>query len=337
MPVCGSQVTLCDLPIRFDTYKGCSHLCKYCFVQRKTELNDIQKGETVRALLNHINGKRNATTNWCNWDIPIHWGGMSDPFQPIEKKHRLSYECLKIFKETQYPFVVSTKGKLICDDEYIELIKDCNCVIQISLVCPEYDKIELGCPNFEERLKMVEKLSKYKRVNIRIQPYMVEVHDSILNSIERFAKAGAYGIIVEGMKFVKKKEGLVKVGGDYCYPLDLLRYKFKQIRKLAHDNGMKFYSGENRLRDMGDDLCCCGVDGMKGFKPNNFNINHFLNEHVEKPTSSMKEIGTAKVFSGKYQEAGHGEILKKTSFYDMMLSELKNHTEYYKEIFGKNE
>ena len=24
MPSCGSQIFLCDVPIRFDTYKGCS-------------------------------------------------------------------------------------------------------------------------------------------------------------------------------------------------------------------------------------------------------------------------------------------------------------------------
>lgn len=86
MPDCGSQVTLCDLPIRFDTYKGCSHLCKYCFAAKKRELNDIKRGETINQLLNFIKGNRSINTNWCDWNIPLHWGGMSDPFQPIEKK-----------------------------------------------------------------------------------------------------------------------------------------------------------------------------------------------------------------------------------------------------------
>ena len=113
MPNCGTQVVLCDLPIRFDTYKGCSHQCKYCFVQNKTDLTNIGKGETVKSLRDFIEGKRTKETRWCDWDIPLHWGGMSDPFQPAEKKNKLSLECLKLFKETQYPFVVSTKGKLI--------------------------------------------------------------------------------------------------------------------------------------------------------------------------------------------------------------------------------
>ena len=111
MPSCGSQCFLCDLPIRFDTYKGCTHLCKYCFVQRKSTL-DVELGESVASLKNFVEGKRAKDTQWCDWNIPLHWGGMSDPFQPCEKKYKRSLECLKYLAKTQYPVVISTKGKL---------------------------------------------------------------------------------------------------------------------------------------------------------------------------------------------------------------------------------
>lgn len=112
---CGSQVILCNLPVRFDTYVGCSHGCRYCFVQRKNgALEEVKKGDDVRSLKTFIEGKRTGECAAFDWNIPIHWGGMSDPFQPIEKKEGRSLECLKLFAETQYPFVVSTKGKLIC-------------------------------------------------------------------------------------------------------------------------------------------------------------------------------------------------------------------------------
>ena len=336
MPKCGSQVVLCDLPIRFDTYKGCSHQCQYCFAQKKINLANISKDETQKALRDFIDGKRTRETRWCDWNIPLHWGGLSDPFQPVEKKHGLSLECLKVFKETQYPFVVSTKGKLICEGEYFDLIKECNCVIQISLVCPEYDRIELGAPTFDERLEMVRALAKYKRVNARIQPYMIETHDSTMESICRLAEAGAYGIIVEGMKFARKKSGLVKVGGDWCYPLDELRERFSEMKTEAHRLGMKFYSGENRLRSMGDHLCCCGIDGLEGFRDNNFNLNNIINGHVEKPTEMMLEKGTADSFIAIHQMAGISQALKEVSFRDMMLSEFMNKPDYYTEMFGKN-
>ena len=40
------------MPIRFDTYKGCTHGCKYCFVQRNGKY-DISK-ETGCALLGDV-------------------------------------------------------------------------------------------------------------------------------------------------------------------------------------------------------------------------------------------------------------------------------------------
>ena len=115
MPSCGSQVFLCDLPIRFDTYIGCTHGCQYCFATKKQDefYNRIRRGESVEALKKFIKGKRTIETNCCDWDIPLHFGGMSDPLQPIERKKGYTYECLELLAETQYPFVLSTKGRLL--------------------------------------------------------------------------------------------------------------------------------------------------------------------------------------------------------------------------------
>ena len=113
MPRCGSQCTLCDLPISFDTYKGCTHACSYCFVKRKKDISEVDFGESADSLLNFIKGKRDQKTKWCDWQIPIHWGGMSDPFQPAEAIHRRSLECLKVLEKTQYPFPLVLRGILI--------------------------------------------------------------------------------------------------------------------------------------------------------------------------------------------------------------------------------
>ena len=77
---CGSQIILCNLPVRFDTYRGCSHGCRYCFAQKKNDISHIERDESVDGLRSFIEGKRGNETEWCDWNIPIHWGGMSDPF-----------------------------------------------------------------------------------------------------------------------------------------------------------------------------------------------------------------------------------------------------------------
>ena len=336
MPDCGSQVVLCDLPIRFDTYKGCSHACKYCFVKKKKDINDIEKGETAKALINFIKGQRPQSVNWCDWNIPLHWGGMSDPFQPAEKKHRLSYECLKVFAETQYPFVVSTKGKLIIDEEYLTLLRKCNCVVQISMICSQYDVLEQGAPSYEERLEMVRVLSKnVKRVNVRIQPYMTQVFKEVKSNMKRLAEAGAYGVIVEGMKFAKKKPGLIKVGADFVYNKQILKDHFEQLKEEAHRCGLKFYVGENRLRTMGDNMCCCGIENMPGFRPNTYNLCHILNCKPVVVTEKMKEPDTALCFKGIYQTTLGYKLLEGKSFEGFMKEEYNKKKDVYNEMFGK--
>lgn len=335
MPKCGSQVYLCDLPIRFDNYNGCSHGCSYCFAQSFKDITKIKKDEGVTALRRFIEGRRNLETSWCDWDIPIHWGGLSDPFQPVERKHKTTLACLELFRETQYPFVVSTKGKLLADDKYLSLLKECNCVVQISAVCSSYDKIELGCPTFEERVEIMRKISPHvKRVIARMQPYLHEVFDEAYESLAKFKEAGAYGVIVEGMKFKKKKEGLVKIGGDWCYEYDIILTDFLKLKERAHELGLKIYAGENRIRSYGDSLSCCGIDGLEGFKGNTYNLNHMLHGDFTEPTEAMKKEGSATVFDSLRQKTIHKEITSKVPFDKYMINYYREKKDKIDEIFG---
>jgi DNA repair photolyase len=321
MPNCGSQFWLCDLPIHFDTYSGCSHDCKYCFARRKKGIENITYGESVKQLENFIKGGRNKDTIWCDWNIPLHFGGMSDPFQPAEKTHRRTYECLKLLAETKYPVIISTKGDLCIEPDYLYLLSKCNVCMQVSMACGKYDRIEQGAPSFERRLEVVKVLSKHvKRVNVRVQPYLHECFADVYKNIKRFADAGAYGVIFEGMKFQKKKNGLVKCGADMVYPLEVLKKDFISLRAECHKHGLKFYSGENRLRRMGDSLTCCGIDGLEGFDPNTYNLNHLLNGDKTEPRDKMLESGTgASALHSMLQNAGSYERDKKVSFKDANL------------------
>ena len=338
MPDCGSQVFLCDLPIRFDTYVGCTHGCQYCFATKKQDgfYKNIRKGESLNSLKNFIDGERTIYTNWCDWKIPLHIGGMSDPLQPIEREKGYTYECLKLLAETQYPFVISTKGRLLGDKKYIDILSKCNCVVQVSMVCSGYDDIEKGCPSFEDRLKIVSKVSpEVKRVIIRIQPYMREFKDEIIHNLARFKEAGAYGVIVEGMKFNKKKPGLIKVGTDYTYPLEDIKKDILDIKEECHKLGLRCFSGENRTRKLGDSLCCCGIENLEGFKENTFNLNHIVNGEKPRYTENMTRKGTGKVFAALYQNTINGKRLKNESFVGEMINTAKNKEDFIADIFGK--
>lgn len=214
-----------------------------------------------------------------------------------------------------------TKGKLICDDEYLELIKKCNCVVQVSMVCSKYDVLEKGAPTYNERLQMLKKLVKNcKRVVVRIQPYMTEVYEDVIESLEKYAEIGVYGITIEGMKFTRQQKGLVKLAGDFVYPKKTLEKHFEAIREKCHELGLVFLCAENRLRTMGDSMTCCGCDGLAGFKPNTYNLEHIYNGENVKPTNAMKQAGSAACFKAIMQSAGSGRLLKKNSLETMMMS-----------------
>ena len=319
MPTTGSQITLCDVPIRFDTYEGCSHACRYCFVNRKRDISNIKSGEGADSLRNWIRGGRSSHTAWCDWNIPIHFGGMSDPFQPIERVKKKTLAALQVFAETQYPFIVSTKNTLIAEEPYLSLIKKCNCVVQFSAVCEEYDQIEKGASPFADRLRAMRAISPHKRVIVRVQPYLPEFRQNLLRSLKKFADAGVYGITIEGMKYIKKANGTILLGGDHVYPAALLRAHYTEIKNRCHDLGMRFFCAENRLRTMGDDLCCCGIEGL-GWRTNTGNLVHMLydkeNVHF---SEAQRTQDTRMLLHMVKQHTLVGVYGEKTSFEQLMV------------------
>jgi DNA repair photolyase len=326
MPVSGSQITLCDFPVRFDSLAGCQFSCSYCFTRRKKddiigEDVEVEGREGPGSLLNFIQGKRGQDTNWCDWDIPIHWGGMADPFQPVERTKKIGLECLKIFAETKYPFIVSTKSDLIIEQPYLDLLHNCNVCVQISLVSPEYDKLEPGAPPFAKRVEVIRTISPLvPRVIIRIQPYMIEQLDNVLNiTLPSIKEAGAYGCVIEAMKFWKEKpEGTIPVGSDFVYKTDILQEHFTKIRDKAKSLGLAFYCGENRLRWMGDSLSCCGCSDLPGFKGNEYNLNHIYAGESPKPTEAMLKPGTTIAFRTLCQVQSVCLMLKQMTFKEIM-------------------
>ena len=321
---CGSQVVLCEYPIHLDTYSGCSHGCRYCFAQTKVDLEKVRIRNCEESLRRFIAGRRCSTTGWCDWPIPLHWGGLSDPFPPAERRGGGSLQCLRVFEETGYPVIISTKGRLIAEEPYLSILGRCNAVVQVSMVCSRYDALEPGAPTFEERLGMVERLAgRCRRVVVRAQPYMTEVRDDLISNLARMREAGAHGVTVEGMKFKRKKPGLVKVGGDWCYPEDVLRTHYEAIRDECRRVGLAFWCAENRLRPMGDSMACCGCGDIPGFEGNRFNAVSLSCGEDVRPTAKMTEPGTARCFKAIYQSAGTNRVLGEASFAAQMLHEAR--------------
>lgn len=333
---CGIQCLVCDYPIHLDTYKGCSHTCAYCFVKKKYSITNIEPINTTKSLRNFIEGKRNFETKWCDWDIPIHWGANSDPFQKCEEHYKSTLECLKIFAETKYPFIVSTKNPVLaCKEPYLSLLSQCNCVFQISMACGKYDKLEPGAPSYQKRLRAAHILSRHvTRLIVRVQPYFADCYKDILAEIPRYVDSGAYGIICEGYTSIKKQKRLIK-DGKYCFPLDILVPHFKKIKEECHKYGLRFFCGEDRIRFLGDDLSCCGTEGLDTFKPNRYNVQHLAHGSDAEPTPAMRVKGQADSFRDFKRKHDFREHLKQSTFEQLMHEIGDDYVYWYQELRRK--
>ena len=294
---CGSMPLICEFPVALDTYRGCSHGCLYCFARRSSEIGgSVRPLHCTESVKRFTEGKRTGDTNWCDWNIPLHWGAMSDPFQPAEREHGASLEVLELLAEKGYPFIVSTKGRLCAEEPYLSLLAESNVVVQVSMAAPVYDEMEPGAPTFAERLQMVEALREagVQRIVCRVQPYFPQYREEVLESLQLMADAGAYGATFEGMKYARRRPGTVGVSGDWCFPQELLERHYEKMRDACHAAGMSFYCAEDRLRTMGDSTACCGCDGLEGFVGNRFNVVALLGGYASEPTEAMRKTGTAR-------------------------------------------
>lgn len=318
---CGSQCLTCDYPIHFDTYKGCGHNCKYCFVRAKYSISNIEPVKMETKLKNFISGKRTFEVKWCDWNIPLHWGANSDPFQKCELELKSSLKCLEIFANTGYPFIVSTKNPcMLINEPYFSLIKKCNVVLQVSLACDKYDKLEPQAPTYEERLKAIEKLSgNVTRIIARVRPYFPDCHKDILAEIPRYKEAGIYAISVSAFYSTKKQKGMTRYGNTYQFSNDLLYPKYLELRNECRKYGIGFLCSENGLDHLGDNLNCCGCNGLEAFKPNTFNVSHLAYDEVKpEATSAMKKNDTYQPFKAIGQTQAWALKCKGKSFEQLM-------------------
>lgn len=314
MPESGLYVTHCDLPIWIDSYRGCSYNCGYCLERingRKTGDPVPRHGHGVTAVRSFMDGVRTVRTSWCDWDIPLHWGVSSEGFQPCELEYRSSYALLKLFAETNYPVVISTKSVLLSMGQYIELLGECNAVVQVSMVSPALDAQESG-PSYRHRFCSLYKLSRScKRLLIRVQPFMLEDLAFIQGMLRAYSASGVYGLIVEGLKRT-----------NWVYDVEELLPALVELRERVHEAGLFFFSGENRLRYLGDSLNCCGTDGLSGFRCNRSNLNYKAALRVYTP--SMRTAGTAGVFQTSRMSMDERETLRSLSFMEAMEGYGKN-------------
>ncbi|MEE9212432.1 MAG: PA0069 family radical SAM protein [Phycisphaeraceae bacterium] len=107
-------------------YRGCEHGCIYCYARPTHEMLGFSCGldfETkIMAKLDapRLLRRELASSRWVG--EPIVMSGVTDPYQPIEAKLRITRGCLEVFAECRQAVTLITKSRLILRD--LDLLRE---------------------------------------------------------------------------------------------------------------------------------------------------------------------------------------------------------------------
>ena len=304
-----SKFAICGLPIRVDTYKNCSFGCKYCFANCRKIMEfgkDFQIGniKQVERLLHKIFdlkqiNEENLLEVLISQKITWHCGGMSDPFQPIEKELGITKQLIDLSNKYEIPILFSTKSNTVYDCNINPKLH----TFQLS-VTNIYDRkdIEPNVPSIKSRYEFYRYLKeKGFRVGIRIQPFLPNITD--LKLVEMFKDADNFTL--EGIKIVPQnkehKEYILKIlnlNKDDFTQMGLLNLKptirlemYKPFIKYFKENNIPFSIADNDLHYIGTNKCCCGDKLVS--KSTNFNNTTMLKKYGNNYTKEQlnNELG----------------------------------------------
>lgn len=182
-----------------NAYRGCEHGCSYCFARPthaflghsagvEFERDIYVKVNAVEALRSELGAKGYKVK-------PIAMGTNTDPYQPAERKHKLTRGILEVMLETRHPVMITTKSALIIRDLDIltELAKLGLVKVAMSITSMDHKlsrKMEPRASSPARRLEAIRLLSEAGvPTAVFASPMIPAINDMELERILDAAKA----------------------------------------------------------------------------------------------------------------------------------------------------
>lgn len=295
-----SQFYFCGIPFRLDITPKCDLNCLYCFAMsrggRRTSnklLIDFISFEKKYKSILYENRITDTVSEMISKRVPVHFGGISDPFSN-ENTTRISKRILLLLNKYNYPVVLSTKNtNELLKEDLIQIIKENkNIIIQVSITTPDNvlsSKIEPNVPSTFERIKCMEILANEGIYCIcRLQPlFITEIKKIINDLIPLLSKVKCKHVVIEYLKLpVERKSSLFDdmlkvikwdayeyykknnahlIGREWILPNEMKWQNLQPLIDSIHKWGMTYGAGDYGLNHLSDTACCCGIDKKKGF------------------------------------------------------------------------
>jgi len=106
--------------VSLNPYRGCEHGCIYCYARPMHEYLGFSAGldfETkilVKADAPRLLRRELSARSWVPKPVAI--GTATDPYQPVERRLKLTRQCLQVFAEFRNPATLVTKNHMVTRD-----------------------------------------------------------------------------------------------------------------------------------------------------------------------------------------------------------------------------
>jgi DNA repair photolyase len=231
-----SKSKISGMDYALNPYIGCEHGCVYCYAEfmRKYTNHKEEWGEFVDVKINIVDRLRQQIKRTKPGTMMI--GTVTDAYQPLEEKYRLTRRCLEILADFNFPIHVQTKSDLITRDiDILKRMKNKEVGFTITCVDPKIEKIfEPKTPELNKRFEALKKL-KENDVPVfvffgPILPLFSDNRKSIESLLERLRSMGIEKIYFDKMNYLGAKWKKIRAFLEINFP-----YALSYYREIAKD------------------------------------------------------------------------------------------------------
>ena len=194
-----SKSNLPGLDYSLNPYRGCQHSCCYCYVPKVLRIPQEDWGCFVNVKTNipqilskELRKKKPGV---------VALSTVTDPYQPIEKKYKLSRYCLEQLLIYNWPVSIQTKSNLILrDKDIITRFSDAEIIVSIGTLNDSERKLVEPCSSsIKDRLDVLKNFSDadVKRTVFFGPIYPTITKDDLPEIIDIFVEYGTQEILVD--------------------------------------------------------------------------------------------------------------------------------------------
>jgi DNA repair photolyase len=245
-------------------YRGCEHGCAYCYARPTHEYFGLSAGldfETKIFVKEQAPDLLRAELMKPKWDVKVvSLSGVTDCYQPIERKLEITRKCLQVLAEFRNPCGVITKNHLVTRD--VDLLAELSqqglgmAILSITSLQNEIQRVmEPRTSSPRRRLEAVETLAKAGvRVGVMVAPIIPGLTDHEIPAILKSAgDAGACfaGYVPVRLPFAVKDIFEDWLGKHFPERKGKVLARIRDIRggKLNDSNFHTRMSGEGPIAD----------------------------------------------------------------------------------------